>query len=342
MGRRRGGILMNLNPAFTHEPVGALADIIGDFITFKRSQGLKYIIEENVLYRFSVFSQNYRIENKLVPQKLISAWFERRPEEKPNTHSSRCSCINRLFRYAMNFGYHVEITEIPKHRNVTYMPYIFTESEITRFFNACDTVGRYPGSFRHMIIPVVFRLLYCCGLRVSEATGLKIKDVDLANCVLTIREPKNGRDRYVPMSMSLAGIMQKFSILTCRAFPTGEEFFFSGKYNNHLSRHQVYHWFRRCLEKAAIPHRGKGIGPREHDLRHSFCVHSLKLLCLQGLDVYCFLPWLSAYVGHKSIRATQYYLRLTADIFPELIEQITKNCMYVIPELTKEQAHETN
>jgi integrase len=133
------------------------------------------------------------------------------------------------------------------------------------------------------------------------------------------------------MSRSLVGALRKFNLMIPRTDLAGDGFFFTGKYNSHLSRHQVYHWFRDSLKKAGIVHRGVGFGPREHDLRHSFCVHSLQLFCRQGLDVYCFLPWLSAYVGHKSIQATQGYLRLTAEAYPELIEVITKYCGYIIP-----------
>jgi integrase len=324
------------------EPVGTLAQIITGYIIFKRSLGLKYHIEENVLYRFSVFSKNYTIENKHIPRKLVFEWFERRPNEKANTHYARCHCIRNLMEYAGNFGYSVEIPELPKRRKAKYVPYIFTRPEIMRFFNACDTIPRYAGSYRHIIIPVVFRILYCCGLRISEAINLRINDVDLDNGVLTIREPKNLKDRYVPMSHSLADVLRKFSLMIPRTDLTGDDFFFTSKYNNHLSRHQVYHWFRDGLKKAGIAHRGRGFGPREHDLRHSFCVHSLNSLCLQGLDIYCFLPWLSTYVGHKSIQATQDYLRLTAETYPELIELITKYCGYVIPGQKEAVNYETD
>ena len=94
----------------------------------------------------------------------------------------------------------------------------------------------------------------------------------------------------------------------------------------------MYKWFRLCLDNAGIPHRGRGLGPREHDLRHSFCVHALKSMCAQGMDIYCALPVLSTYVGHKSIYATQQYLRLTAEIYPELLGRITLYAGGAIPE----------
>ncbi len=53
---------------------------------------------------------------------------------------------------------------------------------------------------RHLVIPVFFRVLYCCGLRSSEARLLKVEDVDLETGKLTIRQSKGNKDRNVMMS----------------------------------------------------------------------------------------------------------------------------------------------
>jgi integrase len=342
MGTRGGGVLMKVTIRHTPKPQDALTRAVTEFISHKRSLGFKYIIEENILHRFSLLGRNYVAQGNQVPPALIAEWFNRRPREKANTFYSRCSCVKRFLQFAAHFGYYSEIPEIPRHKDVKYVPYIFSGAEITRFFNACDTMPRYTGTFRHVLIPVVFRLLYSCGLRVSEAINLERKDIDLDTGVLTIREPKNRQDRYVPMSPSMTAVMRSFSLTEQSSDRKNAGYFFTGKYNSYLSRHQIYHWFRMCLERAGIPHRGKGLGPREHDLRHTFCVRSLKSFCSRGVDPYCFLPWLSAYVGHKSIQATQQYLRLTADVYPELTKTLTAYCGYAIPELQGEVRHETN
>lgn len=168
-------------------------------------------------------------------------------------------------------------------------------------------------------------------MRASEAASLKLEDVDLRNGVLTIHEPKNGKDRYVPMSPSVIHATQWFHNSIHPGGLQGDAFFFTGKYNDYINRHRIYHWFRLCIDKAGIDHMGKGQGPREHDLRHSFCVHSLRNLYLAGIDLYCTLPVLSVYVGHKSIAATQYYLRLTADMYPDICSRLEKELGQIIP-----------
>lgn len=314
-----------------HQPVGQLAGIIEDFIIFKRAQGYKYIIEENTLYRFSIFSTGYSFSENVIPESMLVDWFKQKPGEKVSTQYGRCSCTHVFLRYAIDYGYKVSLPEIPKPHIKKYIPYIFTSQEINAFFTACDTFKPYAGSHRHEIIPVLFRLLYGCGLRASEASNLKMEDVDLFNGVITIHEAKNGKDRYVPMSPSVIYAMQWFHNRVHINALEGYSFFFTGKYNDYISRHKIYHWFRLCLDKAGIVHMGKGRGPREHDLRHSFCVHSLRKLYLAGIDLYCTLPVLSVYVGHKSISATQYYLRLTADMYPDICSRIEKEFGQIIP-----------
>jgi len=212
--------------AMKYEPAGALADLISEYIRFKRAQGLKFVIEENVLHRFSLLSQNHKISGTEIPQTLLEEWFERRPAEKTATFKSRCFTVAGLLAYAKDHGYRAEIPEIPRMRSENYVPYIFTEREIALFFHACDTLPLYAGSHRHEIVPVIFRLLYACGLRASEEAGLKISDVDLDRGVLTIREPKNRKDRYVPMSKALTEGMRRFHILTHDSELRGEDFYF--------------------------------------------------------------------------------------------------------------------
>lgn len=48
------------------------------------------------------------------------------------------------------------------------------------------------------------------------------------------------------------------------------------------------------------------------------------------------MPLLSTYMGHAGVRSTAQYLRLTAEIYPDLMKQVEKNCSYVIPEVAYE------
>ena len=322
---------MNNTIILKHPPVGKLADIIVAYIQFKRSLGYIYKNEEEVLHRFSIFSLDYEINGYEVPLKLIEEWLELRVNEKAKTQKTRGQCVLQMLNFASKHGYIIHFPVVMKRLHTPqYVPYIFTEKELERFFYACDHIRFYPGTIRHHTIPVLFRLIYSCGLRASEAANLKCGGVDLTGGVITIREGKNGKDRLVPLSISMAKCMEQFYQRYHNA-NSKDKYFFKGKYKNQLTRHRIYKWFRICLEIAEIHHLGKGKGPREHDLRHSFCVHSLRKMQKQGMDLYASLPILSTYVGHASIKATQHYLRLTAEFFSDIMEQVDRQCSGIIP-----------
>ena len=97
-----------------------------------------------------------------------------------------------------------------------------------------------------------------------------------------------------------------------------------------MDKSTAYLHFRDYLLMADIPHDAKG--PRIHDFRHGLAVENLRRWAKEGADMSNKLPYLSAYMGHTDFRATQYYLRLTAEIYPEMIEMMEKACLDIIPE----------
>ncbi len=102
------------------------------------------------------------------------------------------------------------------------------------------------------------------------------------------------------------------------------DYIFSNNFGNPISIDRVYEYFREILWKAGIHHGGKGSGPRVHSFRHTFCVHKLKEWVLEKKDITALFPYLCAYMGHSDTRCTEYYLRLTADLYPDILEKSEK------------------
>jgi integrase len=69
-----------------------------------------------------------------------------------------------------------------------------------------------------------------------------------------------------------------------------------------------------------------------HDLRHTFCVNALLKLSEAGMDLYYSMPVLSTYVGHKSVEATNRYVRLTSELYPQLLTKVNTAYQYIFPE----------
>ena len=171
----------------------------------------------------------------------------------------------------------------------------------------------------HIIFPAILRLLYGCGLRISEALTLKLNDVDLTAGIIVIQDSKNGNSRQTPLSESLRTFLAVYQTkMGTRIKPDG--YFFPNAKGEQYSQRTTYDKFREILWQCRIPHTGKG--PRVHDIRHTFAVHTLNHWSMEGRDCYIPLPVLAAYLGHKNISATEKYLRLTAEVFPHILEQM--------------------
>lgn len=146
--------------------------------------------------------------------------------------------------------------------------------------------------------------------------------------MLLIREAKNDNSRLVPMSQSLSERMAGY--LSLHSYP-GKEPVFQHNGGNQFCIKTAYDWFRQTLWKVGIPHRGRGKGPRLHDIRHTFAVHSLQAAVETGTDPNVFLPLLCAYLGHRSLSATEQYLRLTAEAYPSVIKTMDGIMGTIIP-----------
>ncbi len=315
--------------------VGEFRELLDAFVEHKRTLGYKYDTARQELQRFSIFTLNYGIENKVLSKQLVMDWTSKKKNESVKRWAHRCSDLRQFTLYLQNMGYDVFIP--PGCRKVNYgeyIPYIFTHDEIARLLQVVDSIKPHPLSNKHASYPLLFRLLYCCGLRISEALRLKISDVDFDKGVLFIRESKFGKDRLIPMSAPLANMFIRYHALFNKN-NAPEDCYFRNKNRTPLTHDRVYDVYRALLWKAGISHGGKGKGPRLHDLRHVFCVHSLAKQVKTGVDLYVALPTLSAYVG--SVSATQRYVRLTAEAYPELIEKVSRTCAYVFPEVTEDE-----
>jgi len=176
-------------------------------------------------------------------------------------------------------------------------------------------------------MPEIFRLLYCCGMRVGEVLQLKVEDVDLGSGVLSVREGKFHKDRLVPMAPSVTMRLRRYASV----LGNSAAFFFPAPDGGHYSKVTVYQVFRQLLRVCHIPHGGRGRGPRLHDLRHSHAVHKLESWYRQGADLGVKLPLLSTYMGHTSLVGTQRYLHLTPEIFPDIITRLDQFTGHVIP-----------
>jgi integrase/recombinase XerD len=189
------------------------------------------------------------------------------------------------------------------------------------------------------ILPALVRLLYATGLRISEALSLKERDIQLDDRVFIVRDSKNGQERLIPVSLSLTEVLMEY-LSYKRRLPLkkpASDYLFINLCGRNCNRDNIDRWFKKILKSAGISHNRQG--PRLHDLRHTFSVHSLATMAEQGIDLYCSLPTLSTYLGHQSLEATDAYVRLTAEMYPGLIKDVDLICLNVFPKTPLYAAH---
>lgn len=310
---------------------GVNAFFLEEYIAFKRNLG--YALKN--IYTFKMFDR-FTIENSAttigLTKELADKWAEKRPNESDVTRYKRVNDIINFSIYLNHLGYQSYIPRQLKSYQTTFTPYIFSKKELKSFFAACDTIKAHKKSNMKYVLPVVFRMIYGCGLRLGEALSLKCGNVNLDERYIIIREPKNGRDRMLPLSGSLTDVCTLYRNY-CLSAHNADDYFFTQKNGQQYAANTVYKWFRRILWQAGISHGGRGMGPRVHDLRHSFSVHSLAEMSRKGLDLYYSLPILSKYLGHQSLEATDKYVKLTSEMYPELMQEVNGLCSYVFPEV---------
>lgn len=179
--------------------------------------------------------------------------------------------------------------------------------------------------------------MYGTGIRVSEALSLKNGDIDFGTGTITMRRTKNGEQRLAPLSVTLLQVIDEYlEIRNGMPIPNVNDpdgHLFVSPNGTFCRAGSVYCWFRKVLAKCGIQHIGNHHGPRVHDLRHTFAVHSLIKLSKSGHDLYSALPVLSTYLGHKSIGSTERYVRLTAEMYPELLKDQRELCSFVFPKI---------
>ncbi|WP_190814782.1 tyrosine-type recombinase/integrase [Saccharopolyspora pogona] len=318
-------------------PAITMTEAITALVTEKRATGYKYHSEERVLTRFAAFAAA-RFPGQQAPTRAsVEAWIAaaRRRGVAPATLHGLAAPVRELARWLGRRGVAAYVRP-PGHCPAP--PATSRTSTPTRNWRLCSPRPTAAATTRrsrsaHLVMPVLFRTIYACGLRASEARLLRFDDIDLDAGVLTIREGKGGKDRQVPVSAGLRDRLADYH--SSVAGRTGGDWLFPGTAGHPLTIGNIDKNFRRFLWQARIPHGGRGHGPRVHDLRHTMAVNNLRSWFACGEDVAALLPVLQAYMGHASIADTDYYLRLTAESYPHITTCIQRAYGDVVPPATE-------
>lgn len=320
-----------------------LAPYMKEFVGLKTSSGVSALRTKWILLEIDKFYMDNGITVPTVTGEIVSKWRKTRVNDASNTIYTKYSVWNQLARFMCRLGIECYITPLPEYRNsrTGFTPYIFTREQMSSIMKKSGELRLHD---RHMtcsinVMPALVRLLYSTGLRISEALSLRNGDVNLNESYIIIRKSKNGDERIVPLGDTMKSVLLQFLSYRDRMPIAGlsnpDSFVFVKMDGTPCACGTIYTWFRRILYQCGIPHIGNHRGPRVHDIRHTFAVHSLGKMAKTGMDLYTAMPVLSTCLGHKSLSATEQYVRLTMEEYPALATQTAPVNTFVYPKVRK-------
>lgn len=312
-----------------------LAGLITSLVDARHVGGYSFKAPERVLHQFAEHCQREGYAEGTITKEAVDG-FLYGSHLRSSTIRRNEVVLRRLADHAQALGWEAYTPAVRTRVRLNHQPpYVFTEEEVRRLFAVIDSQTMSSFTNKALVDPVLFRVLYGAGLRISEALNLKLPDVDTHAGTLQILHSKNGESRKIPVTNRLAATLDAYMAAAHPAPESSDYVFYTVAAGRPINQTTIYLRFREYLADAGIPHFTGG--PHPHSLRHGFAVANLRRWAAHGADLSVMLPYLACYMGHADLRGTQYYLRLTADAYPEVIAKAQLRFGYVIPAPPEEE-----
>ena len=284
-----------------------ISDCISQMLEYKESLGYSRSTYELYLADFKRYFEKTGAEE--FTAESVLPWCAMRPFETPTGFKRRLVPLRELSKYLSATGqadFILPLTLFPiTHREP---PYIISDSELISFFNGCDKLPYCKSSpYRHLIIPVIFRLIYFCGLRPNEGREIKREDFNFSSKTLLIRRNKTNKERLIPVSADVTEMCQVYSE-KMGAISPDTEYLFPSLTGGPCRKKWLAESFRH-IWNTAFPDK-TNVHARTYLLRHRFATAVIMKWLDEGVDFYSRLPYLSAYMGHSHFEETAYYIHL--------------------------------
>jgi integrase/recombinase XerD len=296
-----------------------LATVIEAYIALQQSLGLRSKTARRSLRRFGRQMGDVHITD-LQSERVLS--FLQGTGPLSSNWRTKYRLLFGFYRFAISRG-HVAVSPVPTTLPKfppQQTPYIYSTAELQRLLDATSVLESVHSRLQASMFRTLILLLYGSGLRVSEALGLSLHDVDLDRRIITVRNTKFHKTRLVPIGPKLTVELTTFADRRRRLhMPDGEDSrFFASRTGALWDYPRVITLFQRVRRVAGIQcPPGELRPPRMHDLRHTAAVHRMTAWYRSGQDVQRLLPQLATYLGHVEISSTQRYLQMT----PELLQE---------------------
>jgi len=304
----------------------ALTTSLDSLLRLRQSLGYGDRTLASHLAQFDRYLTKCRWRRRVLTRKVVQEWVASSGPITPASRAKRLHSMRVLGRFIAQTrpeSYIPGPAWGPRQAS-GFRPHIYSDSELHALIVEAAKLTP-PRSLRPQTYATLLSLLYCTGVRISEALKLMLTDVDLEDGVLYVRESKFHKSRAVPLHpTAVEGLRAYRRARDARGHRLDSEApFFVNEWRRPLNYQVVCATFLQIARRAGVRPPAGQRGPRIHDLRHTFATRRLLAWYRDGKDVQARLPLLATYLGHVSIRSTQVYLEVSSELLQEAATRFT-------------------
>ena len=198
-----------------------------------------------------------------------------------STINADYSALRKYYKIMKDYPW--SLKKLPRPKRDKILPAILSKEEVALLIQSAPT-------FKHQVF---LTFLYATGVRLSEATHVKIEDIDSDRMQIRIHRGKGAKDRRVVLNQKLLDLLRSYFKIY-----KPEDYLFNGQVKGRPYSSSAGQWsIRRGRSLAGITKKCS-----IHTLRNCYATHHLEL----GTD----LVFLQEQLGHKHLKTTAKYIRL--------------------------------
>lgn len=310
------------------------SDSIIEFIEQKQALGYPYKGSSVILARFDKMALNNFPNDDTITKEMCDLWISKHANLHQNTLTRDITPIRQLAKYMNGIGKpaYIPPTYIGR-KQIKYQAHIYTLQEKQAFFKSVDNcIPTKHSPTKHYVAPVIFRLMYCCGLRESEVLNLLVSDVNLEEGKIIIRESKGWKARNVFMSEDVRNQCYQYNCAISKIVPAREAFF-PGRSGKTLKYRTLNKWYHEFWDSLPESKHESASNACLHSFRHTFAVDRLNQWVREGKNINEMSIYLSEYMGHVNYYSTDYYLQLVSEFYPDIEQMLSDVNKKVLPEV---------
>ncbi len=252
--------------------------------------------QQNYLGNVRRFVAHYQRSPETLGREEVRAYLHHLISERGLSKSTLHSVYSALkFFYEKTLGQSWEAFELPRPKASRTLPVVLSPQEIQAILAA-------PRNLKHRALLMV---IYSGGLRIAEATHLRVDDIDSQRMTIRVRQGKGAKDRYTLLGQKTLRVLREYWL-----YYKPVDWLFPGQPEDQpLSERSGQEIFKRALARAGISK-----AATMHTLRHSFATHLLET----GVD----LTYIQRLMGHKSLKTTSIYLHVSQRDLSQIVSPI--------------------